>query len=953
LNSPGKAEPLSIPAHIEFRDPAAAARHLNQVRALLRPEAYDPLLNILSSSPDSDSTLLLLCRLLESLPPNSGPGIETDTTLLHHVCTLFAHSSWLGETLIQNPDMLSRLVDRGELRRSLSKEEFRSEFARLRMRRIGAAPSLLMARFRKREYVRILLRDMLRIAELAEITAEVSALADALLEEALAEANAELVRRYGSPKSPGSRGEVRAAEFAVVSLGKLGGNELNYSSDVDLMFLYDGGREPGTARISNREYFIQLAQNVTEMLSRRTREGQTFRIDLRLRPLGHEGEVAVALPRAVQYYSEVAEDWELQAMIKARHSAGDSRLTREFVRAIASCVYRPNVNFAAVKTALQTRERIDRRGRDGIAGWTERRAINVKLDRGGIRDIEFLVQCLQRLYGGDESWLRSRGTLFALQKLHDKEHISGKDFHSLTKAYEFLRNLEHHLQLRHGQQSHTLPGDSNEVKVLARCVMRPDRAPRSAEEFVAHVQSRMAAVGEIYRRVVYREQSHQTVEGEAHSQLRWETAATPENSYSQMMQRLAVDAPQLLAKLARAEMSQHGRRNLERFFNSASTSPERYGAILRSPEAVEKAVTIFNCSEYLSGLLVRYPSDAELLTNLDERAPEGGVVGESAADRLEALGRLRNEFRRSMVLANSKGLYQPQEIWEVLRENSRAADSAVKNALVIAKLPESLAVMALGRLGSSEFDLLSDADLLFVADSGADLEACQKAAERVMDSLTAYTRDGTVFPVDTRLRPRGSAGELVTTPERLARYFASEAQPWEAVTYLRLRQIAGSEAVGQRAIEVTREGIASMACRDGFGRELGDMREKLEASGPRPNVKTGPGGTYDIDFLIGRLQVRHGVWCNGNLAERVRHLRQAGLIESEDSDVLAGIAGFMRTLEHCIRLVTGHSHKWLPASEHARANVAKLMGAAGTHVLETELTSKMRQTRDLYRKYCF
>ena len=149
----------------------------------------------------------------------------------------------------------------------------------------------------------------------------------------------------------------------MVSLGKLGGNELNYSSDVDLLFLYDGGIEPPGAAISNREYFIRLAQQITELLCRRTREGQVIRIDLRLRPQGHEGELAVALPRAIQYYSEVAQDWELQAMIKARHSAGDANLAREFARAVAPYVYRPNVNFAAVKTALQTRERIDKRGR--------------------------------------------------------------------------------------------------------------------------------------------------------------------------------------------------------------------------------------------------------------------------------------------------------------------------------------------------------------------------------------------------------------------------------------------------------------------------------------------------------------------------------------------------------------------------------------------------------------
>ena len=220
--------------------------------------------------------------------------------------------------------------------------------------------------------MRILLRDVLGIAKLAETTEEISALSDALIEEALLAVNAQLQHRHGTPQWVDAQGRLRDSRFAVVSLGKLGGNELNYSSDIDLMFLYDGGIEPPTQGISNREYFIQLAQQTTDLLSRRTREGQVFRIDLRLRPQGHEGELAVALPQAAQYYSEVAEDWELQAMIKARHSAGDADLVREFIRAVEPFVYRPNVNFAAVKTALQTRERIDKRGRKLVAGQTVR-----------------------------------------------------------------------------------------------------------------------------------------------------------------------------------------------------------------------------------------------------------------------------------------------------------------------------------------------------------------------------------------------------------------------------------------------------------------------------------------------------------------------------------------------------------------------------------------------------
>ena len=280
-----------------------------------------------------------------------------------------------------------------------------------------------------------MLRDVLGIATLAETTAEISALADVLIEAALHQAQAE-----ASPR--------RKLPFSILSLGKLGGNELNYSSDVDLLFLYDETSSDFETASAERSGAIRLAQHVMELLTRLTREGPVFRIDLRLRPQGSEGEPAVGLHRALHYYANTAHDWELQAMIKARHTAGDEALSREFVRGVQPFVYREELNFAAIETALATRRKMGRRRAGGL--WARRppQGIDVKVGRGGIRDIEFLVQCLQRVYGGAEPWLRSRGTLFALQKLHDKGHLSGKDFHELSTAYEFLREVEHRLQLR-------------------------------------------------------------------------------------------------------------------------------------------------------------------------------------------------------------------------------------------------------------------------------------------------------------------------------------------------------------------------------------------------------------------------------------------------------------------------------------------------------------------------
>ena len=953
------------------------------------PGVYASFSALLQGSPNADATINQFARLTESTAPELLALLDKHPSLVHYAVVVFGYSSWLGETLIHNPDLFYTLLRDRNLDRTHSREELQESFARMRSLhpsapREGApgAPAsdatfytdtaALLARFKRREYIRIMLRDVLGIATLAETTAEISALADGLIEEALREVEAQLQHRFGTPQSIDSQGRVVPARFAVLSLGKLGGNELNYSSDIDLLFLYDGGEEPAGAEITNREYFIRMAQQTTELLARHTREGPVFRIDLRLRPQGGEGLPAVPLTHAVHYYSRIAQDWELQAMIKARHSAGDIGLAREFIRAIQPYVYRPEVNFVAIETALQTRQKIGSHRRRNLLKEVPQTGIDVKIDRGGIRDIEFLVQCLQRIYGGTESWLRSRGTLFALQKLRDKEHISGKDFQNLTNAYEFLRNVEHRLQLRHGQQTHRLPQLRVEMETLARSLTREGTAAPTPEEFVAHVQRRMAAVAEIYQRVIYREQSQD--QGATEFQLWPETAATPESTYSQMMQRLAVDSPRLREIASRVDLSQHARRNLDRFLSSAGTTSDRYGAVLRSPDAVEKALTIFEYSEFLTDILVRHPETVSLLEQVATLSGEDGetlfalargpvaaqdavldYLAHGAVDASEAMSILRRQYRRRMVLSGGLDLFHWRDVFDSLRDNTAAADAAMRAALAIAGAPHGFAVMGLGRLGTAELDLLSDADVLFVCDEDTDRGLMRRTAEQLVEALTAYTREGTVFSVDPRLRPHGREGELVITPAQLQSYFRDEAQPWEALTYAKLRFVAGDQELGQRTVQTVQSGIADMADRASFAAELRDMRSRLERSESAQNLKTGPGGSYDIDYLAGAMQARHGLWLAGTLTARLRMLQGEGLLKQDEFELLSANAHFLRTVEHIVRLVTGRARKWLPVADHPRRAVQKLLwrilGADDSFDPEMRLAEAMRQTREIYSRY--
>ena len=972
-------QPLDIAAavaRVPFQDQESAKLHLTRVVQRISSSLATALPALLAESPDPDAALILFDRLVGESPAEITRLLERYNSLAHYAIVIFGHSRFLGETLIQNTDLLQSFLKEKNLDRSFSCEEFQQSLARFRSRSFETDVSLLLARFKRREYVRIMLRDVLRIAPLAETTAEISALSDVLIQEALREADSHLLRRYDTPQHLDAEGRLVDTSFTILSLGKLGGKELNYSSDVDLMYLFGDGTEPLKAHVSGREYFVRLAQQVTEILSRMTREGAVFRIDLRLRPQGSEGELAISLGQALRYYAKTAHDWEKQALIKVRHSAGDASLAREFIRGVQPHIYTEKVNFAAIKTALVAREKMNKGRLHQLAKAASNTSIDVKVDRGGIRDIEFLVQCLQRVYGGAEPWLRSGGTLFSLQTLHDKRHISGKEFHELTVAYEFLRHVEHRLQLRQGQQTHRLTVSGPELQIVRRSMEGYAPAGVHSQDFAAVVRQRMAAVAEIYQHVIYQQQNRSHAEApdaefQLHSTLQPSMA---DHSNRQILERLATDAPALYATATRDDLSPVAEKNLFRFLSAAFTSSEQYAAVRRYPEAVARALTLLEASEYLTQILLHYPEEIATLAELDEplsrlssgylfesfsaqgrarRDPVFAYLAEASAPYGEKLALLRQHFRHRVFAASAKDIVELRSVYESLGATSAALEDAIAAAFGIADAPEGLAVMALGSLGSGEFDVLSDADVLLICGEDQDRERLTKSAERMMQALAAYTQQGMVSPVDARLRPRGGEGELLVSPAQLASYFKHEAQAWEALMYTKLRFLAGSRRLGEEAIAATQSLFQRFAGDPGFPQAVREMRTKLEST--EKNFKTSPGAIYDIDFLCSFLLVKHGIGDKaGNLRDRVWRCAAAALLEKADAAVLDHAAELLRTVEHVVRLVVGRARKWLPAAEHARQVTerlaAQILNRAFPQGLEAELEQNCRDVRNIFER---
>ncbi|HLL75364.1 MAG TPA: hypothetical protein VK421_08855, partial [Pyrinomonadaceae bacterium] len=431
-------------------------------------DAYAKIEELTRELPDPDGALRFWERVGEE-HPRAARKLRADAALLSDALALAAWSPLLATTLAQQPDYLTWLARERADAHVRAVEELNESLARFALTHTSDEAPVVLARFRRRELLRIYLRDIRGASTVVETTEELSNLADAVLTYALHLARQQLDNRYGQPLRADERGRKTAAEFSIVALGKLGSRELNYASDIDLLFLYsDDGETSGAGeqgQTTNREYFTRLAERVARLVGGQgAGEGAAYRVDLRLRPHGRTGALAVSLSEALRYYNMGAQAWELQTLIRARASAGSGDLFARFYEGVRERVYThaETVDQALANVRL-AKQKIDREHGEGARGF------NIKLGRGGIREIEFVAQALQLAHGGRDRWLRhAPHTLVSLGRLADRGYITERERTELSAAYNFLRAAEHRLQMEHGLQTHTVPDDPEKRALLAR-----------------------------------------------------------------------------------------------------------------------------------------------------------------------------------------------------------------------------------------------------------------------------------------------------------------------------------------------------------------------------------------------------------------------------------------------------------------------------------------------------
>jgi glutamate-ammonia-ligase adenylyltransferase len=984
LNSPPRpAKHAPTADHLRGIGVRDTGRTLSLLSELLKRlprehSGWESIYRAAAAAPDPDLFFLNLSHWVDSLPGAYLKRAFAREDLLPVIGALLGGSEFIPEQIARRPGIFESLfLESGVLRRPGREALEREAFAAAD--RCGTEEELKrdLRRMKHLEVARIAARDLSGIAPLPEVTEDLSRLASASLSAAVRYSRRALDTRLGEPMAILPDGTRRAGRFVVMGMGKLGARELNFSSDIDLIYLYEtdqGGTEGAARSVSLHEYFIRLGEAVSRIVSEATEDGFVFRVDLRLRPEGTRGELANSLRSAEIYYESWGQTWERAALIKACPVAGDLSLGEEFLRSVVPFVYRKYLDFTAIEEIKGMKDRINL-----AAARSLRSDRDVKLGLGGIREIEFFAQAHQLIYGGKEPKLRLRGTVETISALSRVGIVTEEERERLADAYDFLRRLEHRIQAHRERQTHVLPHREEDLSRLARAMGLAD-----PPALLSALDRHAAAVHGIYARLfggARREQSP-GIPGEVQALFLHGPAPKDVSSllarlgfrdleaarrnlevlregppHMRIPQRarhyLDKIGPEILHRAAKSPDPDLALAHVERFLSAIGARTMFYALLYEKPKVIDALVRLFGSSRYLSGFLLRHPelldtflrndlsamvkSKSDLRTDLAEAL----AACDDFEQELDELRRFKNlETLRIGIhdmtgsLSLEEGMFQLSALAEVLL--SRALSIAIREvrrrfgvAMETATGAEALfCVLGMGKLGSEELSYHSDLDILFVysgpgesvPDPGqgggefrklSNHEYFAKVAQRLISILTTSTREGLVYRLDTRLRPSGNAGPLVSSLDAFERYHEESAALWERQALLKCRFVAGDRDFGMRVEKKSRGFIFDRPLPSNAAEEIHRLRMRMEQElgrerEDRLNLKVGRGGVVDVEFAVQYLQLLHGgskpsVRARGTL-KALYELQRAGIVTLEQYKALDEGYRFLRSLDVRLRL---------------------------------------------------
>jgi [glutamine synthetase] adenylyltransferase / [glutamine synthetase]-adenylyl-L-tyrosine phosphorylase len=944
-------------ARLGFADAETVAGQVEQ----LGPHA-DDIVESLAFSADPDQALRRLLALLGASdePQELMDALHHSMSLRERLSDVLGASEALGHFLCRHP----------EAWRDLDGREFKHIDA---VAQAGDGDELRVAYHRR--ILQIAARDLTAVLNVDEVSAMLADLAGETLDAALAIARQDLAQ------------QAEQCRLAVIGMGKAGGCELNYVSDVDVIFVAEPAE--GVDEAQAMRSATQLATAMMRVCSEHTSEGTIWPVDAALRPEGKAGPLVRTLRSHLAYYERWAKTWEFQALLKARPVAGDRALGQEYAVAVGEMVWhaveRPN--FVADVQAMR------RRVVDHIPDDRVQRQI--KLGPGGIRDIEFAVQLLQLVHGRSDESLRSGTTLVALEALTRGGYVGREDGAALAAAYRFLRNLEHRLQLAHLRRTHVVPESEEELRALGRSLgYLSDSRRNLTEAWKRHARE----VRRLHEKLFYRpllaavaslpdddvrltpEAARQRLNALGYvdpaAALRNLEALTSGVSRRAAIQRTLV--PVMLKWFAEAPNPDQGLLAFRRVSEELG-STHWYLRQLRDEGAVaERMARVLASSRYATDLLMRAPEAVALLVHDEDLQPRTeeqlrGEAGSSAQrhdDPMAAINAVRAVRRRELFRCAAADLVELVDIDTVGSSLSSIAVATLDGALTAAvravegerrrRLPTSLAVVAMGRLGGGEMGYSSDADVMFVHEphEGADEREAAEGAQAVANELRRMLAVPGADPpmvVDADLRPEGKSGPLVRTLASYAAYYQRWSSTWEAQALLRAHPICGDLDLSRRFTELIdplrwpEAGLSERGVQ-----EVRRIKARVDAerlprgADPATHTKLGRGGLADIEWTVQLLQMQHAgrapeLRTTGTL-QALEAAARAGLLDEDDAHVLATAWRLVSRVRNAMMLVRARPSDSLPREPRERSGVAYVCGY-GADGAEALLDDYLRVTR--------
>ena len=888
-------------------------------------EIYKSITEISIGTPEPKRAETNLLRFMDTAPEK-----ERFLPYLKETAKLFAVSQFLANFCISNPAQLfSALKMMGEpiTKEFLSKKSNEELFLHGESDITNIMKRIRL--FKKQYLLRITLRDITGETDTLSSMDELTFLAEIIICFALQCALEINARKFGDPSSD--------EEPSLIAFGKLGGEELNYSSDVDLMAVYatEEGQTSGTLspsgmkinRINNNEFYFKVIELFNKILSMNTEDGIAYRVDFRLRPQGEKGEIALPVKAYQTYYETWGRTWERMALIRSRPVAGSKQLGREFMNIIEPFVWEKTIDYSEIEEIKALKKKID----------STFLKDDIKRGYGGIREAEFFIQTFQLMYGKEHTGLRTHRFLNAVQSLRWIGIVPEEDIVTLRDNYLYLRRLEHLLQMKDDLQTHSLPASEDDLRALARKMEFP-----SMSMFLSDLRLRRMKTRKMYNSLLGTEEDvhaealtlleEDINEEELIGYLSFRGLKTPSaglmnlkgireqfSLFKTQRERTAMRKviPLLIEKALNSESPDRALKGLENFFTTLGIKETYLSGLTERKELRDGIIKIFSLSTYLTRVFLSSPRYLDLLL-------EGNVIRKT-------LKRTREEIERSIssgysetsiaeyknaeeIRLGSFFLMRIINVYDLVRYLSHLADAIIscRGVLQYAPTTDSIgfAVLGLGKLGGREITFGSDLDIIFLSEKSDDL----KIAEKVIKTLSTYTDKGIIYNIDMRLRPDGEKGVLLNDMEGYRNYYLKSAHPWEIQALLKIRPIAGDrnlaelfmkmakEVILKRGIELEIENVKAM--RERIIKELSHESKGID-------IKLGPGGIEEIEFYIQWLQLRHARMAPEILVQdtvsAIRRLTKKGILSPREGQTSLNSYEYLRTLETFMRLNEEHA----------------------------------------------